>query len=155
MANKLASIKSAVTDAIVSTLGIQTAIDEIPNKLADTIQPVINVDKTPYCDIVVANSGTGTLYTTPTDKDFYLTALSITSTSQNQSSTNTDSISVTLESGISGVIARCFTASGAASETTNSTNICFTNPIKIKRGTAITTTKNSSLCGFHIYGYLK
>lgn len=42
-------------------------------ELNRTLQPIISIE--PYIDIFKSTSGTGAVYTTPTDKDFYLVGI--------------------------------------------------------------------------------
>ena len=68
----LQGIPSAVIDTITRKLGLQTAVERSTFDLINSIQPVIIADEK-SCDIVKAVTSAGTIYTTPTDKKFYLT----------------------------------------------------------------------------------
>lgn len=71
---------SAPIEAIREKLGIQAARDALPTVSTNYIQPVISADPA-FCDVFKSQSttssgaGSATIYSTPTDKDFYLTFL--------------------------------------------------------------------------------
>jgi len=64
---------------------LQQNTDVIPTRLGDTIVPVVNVNPKDYYTLDIYRDGSHTaydsgtiLYTTPTDKDFYLTNVVLT-----------------------------------------------------------------------------
>lgn len=75
MAERLAGIKSAITDKIVNTLGIQTAVDKVPNELLSTIQPVLSVEpevEIKFIDGDCSDNTSTTIMTTSSTKKTYL-----------------------------------------------------------------------------------
>lgn len=70
--NNSDTIKRILNDA-----KIQTSIDDVPNQLASKVVPVLIANPERIVNVIKnynkANTGASTMYTTPTDKDFYLT----------------------------------------------------------------------------------
>lgn len=148
-------LNSEVLKRIVSTLGLQTMIDKTAMDLVPTIQPVIVANPERIADVVEKNSGTGAIYTTPTDKDFFLTNVNISTISQNQSGNHQDSISVVMESGATKTILGVGNGSGVATDNTANATLNLCVPVKLKRGSAITPTKISSSGSFSIIGFTR
>jgi hypothetical protein len=157
---KLASIQSKVTEKIISVLGLQPAVDVIPQNLSRTIQPIIDVNPSPRIDLVKSQSksttGSVVVYTTPSDKDFYLTNAALNC----QADAACDNTEYVLE---------CYTETGekvnvirfnklTTTAYSNSQALTLKHPIKIKRGTEIKAVSvfsagNSNL-GVVIQGYI-
>jgi len=134
----------------------------LPTKLSDTIQAVFPVGfQGKYCDIMVnldrTNSGAGTVYTTPTDRDFYLTSATLSVSSD----VSADTVLYTLD-----CIPYGSTVVNNLLEVNKQTLTAVSNlityhdytfPIRLTRGTAIriattktvgTTVYNGSIVGF-------
>jgi hypothetical protein len=109
---------------------------ENSNEIADFIQPVINIYASP--NIIrkgtASNSTSGTIYTTPSDKDFYLTNCAISVTKDATSTSTGSDIQVTIN-GVTFQILTLATLTLTAQNMSNSMD--FSNPIKIDRGTPI------------------
>ena len=124
-----------------------------PTKVNDFIQPVININPKDYrrVNIVRSRATAGAIYTTPVDKDFFLTS-SFLSVAKVAADTGTDA-SVTCT--IDGASQTLTTVSGVTL-TLNFANLAreFNPPIKIDRNTAITSVAgNITRCGSGICGY--
>jgi len=146
-------------DAIKALIdGAGLPIQNFPNKLASSIVPVI--DLTPdfhrFSNIVKNATATGTIYTTPSDRDFYLTACSVTISTNEVAGAASNTITITPKNGVASVIlgvnAGVFSITSVP--TTNSNAISFPFPILLERGSAITATKDTSTAtgNFNIVG---
>lgn len=135
------TIKRLLEDA-----GIQTSIEDVPRELARKILPVLISNPERSCNIIRNKTTSGTIYTTPTDRDFYLTDCFITN--MDNAGNFIDDITVVID-GATQVICSCCGTAGIA----NSTTLNFTVPVKIDRGTNITSVKNTILSSFGIAGY--
>jgi len=123
---------------VFNTKGEHLSDDVIP-----TIQPVIQV--APVARIVrngnTSATGSLTPYTTPTDKDFYLTAIGL-SYSKNVTcdvATGNVQLNITVDGASVAVIALAMQTLTAQDGTAY---ISFPIPIKVDRGTAITGTNS-------------
>lgn len=142
-----------VLKRIVEELGLQSAVEKLPTDIIPTIQPVLIANPERIINVVKYKTSTGTITTTPTDFDFYLTNASISNFSIDNTGAATDSITVTLGDGSNQIILGCTVGSPAAGVGTNSNSINLKNPIKLKRGTNITSNLNSDTGAFSICGY--
>lgn len=127
------------------------------SEINDTIVPIIPIE--PRCDIIKSASATNAtsavIYNTPADKDFYITAMSL-SLIKDVTSTSASS---TIAMYIDGV--QTFTL-GITSITltvqSETISISLPNPIKVDRGTAITVTNTTNVANINtrgtVYGYL-
>lgn len=124
----------------------------------DVTGPVAVIDISPYANVVRnilgTSTGTGTLYTTPTDKDFYLTSVQISV----QANAACDSTFAVIRCTIEGIIRNVIgIAKLTLTATSEAVSITFTTPVKIDRGTAIQTnntfTAGSQTISAQITGY--
>jgi len=147
---------------IIDGAKINTAFDKIPQQLAEKVVPVMETNPKFFRTINVVESGSRdtsgqiALYTTPTDKDFYITSVQINNQSD-VTADNTDAyISTKLPDGNSATLAQLFKLSTTVFQ--GVINLSFPIPIKIKRGTAInfgsTFTAGASITGAGITGYI-
>jgi hypothetical protein len=132
--------------------GARMPIQETPSELGKTCVPVM--DMTPdfhrRCNIVKSAITTGTLYTTPTDKDFYLCSAYGGAYLVGAGPAETY-ITVNIDGPATRVITMKINGNALTnSETNNSVNPCV--PIKIDRGTAIVLTVSADGYG-GIIGY--
>jgi hypothetical protein len=128
--------------------------DFLPDEVSG---PVATIAISPKVDIVRAGTATGTsttIYTTPTDKDFYLTGIQLAMI-KDATSTST---STNIDCQINGTTAVLINIpSFTLTAQTLSENIQYIFPIKVDRGTALrvrnsTGTANITSIGT-IYGY--
>lgn len=95
------------------------------------------------------NSSSLTVYTTPTDKDFYLTTVSLSILKDVTATSVLSRILVTTEDGVTGVI---LPIPGISLTPQNAqSSISFAYPLKLKRNTTIIAT-NSTNVGNIVYG---
>lgn len=141
---------------------LQTIRDRIPDQLADKIVPVMEVNPKllRVCNIVrganKATTASATLYTTPTDKDFYLTGIALSYTKNVTCDTATGALNVTVY--IDGALQTLFSLAKltlTAEEKTGS--ITFPIPVKLDRNTPITYgttwTAGAMIQAISIVGY--
>lgn len=156
---KMAKItKSSVLNKLSDLTGIQTAIDELPSQLNTTISPVININPS-FTLLVRSNASTTTAattaYTTPSDKDFYLTYLYMSNVKDAACDNTAVYLNVDVPDGGTQRIASFENIPSVA--TSKEIAINFTYPIKLRRNsimslvgtfTAGTMTKRILIGGF-------
>lgn len=114
------------------------------------IEPIIRIVR--Y--VVRSATGTSTIYTTPSDKDFYLTGLQLSHSSNSTSDSTSCHISVTID----GIAQRpAYMLKQALTASDKVVSIMLPKPIKVDRNTSITLTLSftvgaDSAVGV-IYGY--
>jgi hypothetical protein len=132
--------------------------DQFSDNVSPNLVPVITVD--PIVRIVrngnTSSTGTFTVYTTPSDKDFYLTAIELTMAKDVTCDAATGSVGMNIT--VDGVSVAVVTIAFITLTAQTSTVVVpFTFPIKVDRGTTITGSvtftagaMRRSCC---IYGY--
>lgn len=119
----------------------------IPKKIADFIQPVININPKDYKlqERVITRSSAGTIYTTPTDKDFYLTGIHLSATCVTVGANGNASVSGFPEGITSATTFNSLVLSPTAiiDSSTGVSNLMFQRPIKCARNTAIVLNVSS------------
>jgi hypothetical protein len=127
---------------------LQQLKDVVPNQLADKVIPVMEVNPKLLrrCNLVrsidATNATSGTIYTVPTDRDFYLVAASI-STIKDVTATSVESAITVF---IDGVARKLLSIAGITLTTqTLALANSFPDPIKIDRGTNISVTNTTNV----------
>jgi len=120
--------------------GTQSAAEAIPNQMANVIQPTLELNPR-FANILRSDAGTvsgsRTLYTTPLDKDFYVTSAQLS----NQRSVASDQTVVELTCYVGGAIRRILAIPNLATTAGEvSITISFPYPLKVDRGTNILHT---------------
>lgn len=143
--NEINKALNLVTNLNANDTNLNTSINK---KLR--IQPVIDVSfpQNKYCD-VVANKGitqaqgtSGLIYTTPVDRDFYLSALTLSMIKDATSTATTFGISVV----VGGATLNVVTISGITlTADAKNTSVSFLIPIKIDRNTAINVVSSTAV----------
>ena len=132
-------MNSKVIDKIVARLGLQTAVDKLPVDLVPTIQPVLEVTPVEDIDVISSQSiiatGNITLFTTPTDRDFYLTHAALSNQSDATADNTLISLVVTLATGVGDELIRMDKLTLTAFS--NTIALAFPRPIKLKMGSTI------------------
>jgi hypothetical protein len=130
---------------------------ENTNLVADILQPVIEVKR--ICNILkttlATNATSSTIYTTPSDKDFYIVCMHLSVIKDITSTSTKTSIYGTIKNGVAQDILVI------PSLTLNIQNECkvvnFNNPILMERGTNISLTNSTNVANINasaqIYGY--
>jgi hypothetical protein len=152
---------SDCTKGLAKNAGISTAKDIVPNQLADKIVPTFetnpemlrigNVVK--YVEINDATSGT--VYTTPTDQDFFITGIQMSYIKD----VNATSTIIACRATINGGEVRLGEFRGITLTAANgSFSRDFANPIKLDRGTTIRLTSDTNVAAIRavlcITGYI-
>lgn len=130
---------------ILDDAGIQTSIDAVPNQLARSVVPVLNANPERICNVVENTTTSSTIYTCPTDKDFFLVSAWV-SASGGVGDDNSR-ISVVVNGAIK-LLVRCYCNTGQ-----NSISVGLSKPLKLTRGSAITFTLDNSAGSGGIIGY--
>jgi len=153
---------SDCTKGLAQNAGIQTSAEKVPNELAEKIVPTFetNPEQLRRTNILRSNSAinatSGTIYTTPTDKDFYLCGVAVsvikdvTSTSLYTCITGTpEGQAVTDFLLIRGI---------TLTPQENCCSLEITPPLKMKKGTTIVVTNSTNVANISssgtIYGYV-
>lgn len=134
-----------------STIFETNSLQPINFELETDIQPVVAVEPT-----LISRSlnVAGTLFTTPSDRDFFLTSIAVSAEIDPASGSGSSYIEYTNADGISALFG-CLVASGVVDGgSTNSNSIVFPKRgILLTKGSAITATSSASGAFFHITGY--
>lgn len=141
---------------------IQIAIDKIPNELAEKVVPVMEVNPrlVKIARIVkgsvASNAVSTTIYTTPSDQDFYLTSATLCWTKDATATTTEISLKAYIDGSNPRILSvGTITLTAQTGEIGNN----FPHPIKIDRGTAITIAASTAIGNFTaagcIQGYLE
>jgi len=127
-----------------------------PSKVNDSVQLVCNVNPKDYrrCNIVRRASNNATIYTAPTDKDFYLCGTHISGTSSAVSN-NGIQIAIVPKGDATVIINRITQTPTAVTDAlTSVSNQDFSFPILLERGSTIAVTFTTMVAGnVSIYGY--
>lgn len=111
--------------------------------LGETILPTVEIKR--FCNIVKAgaasNSTTSTVWTTPSDKDFYLCAASLSTIKDVTGVSNNAKLNIIVEGATVAILS--ISNITLTVQHSNMTNTWF-NPIKVDRNTAITVTNSSA-----------
>lgn len=141
-------IRSSIIQWMIDLLGLQPSSQTVPLALNGTVQPVVEIGPR-HTRISRFNfsstTGTGTLYTTPTDKDFYITYVSLTVTQDATCDGVVGTVQLVQDGVTRGLIAIPHQALTAGTYTLS---LSFPYPIKVDRNTAITavTTFTAGTC---------
>lgn len=123
--------------------------DNLSSNVAEVIQPTVEIS--PYANIIrhinLTNGTAATIYTTPTDKDFYLTSCMLSFV---KDATATTTI-ITLRGNVGGAN-YYFIYIGHLTLTADSNMLAmaFPVPIKIDRGTNIQITSSTGVANIYI-----
>lgn len=141
---------TSIKNNLIDELKLNPAVDTIPSVVNPTIQPVFEVTKknslSAFSNAVVVSSSAATLFTTPSDRDFYLTSasLSLIKDATCDKATGSLAINATIN-GSTRAILSLPTLTLTAQNIAVANN--FSNPIKIDRGTAIQRSTFSFTAG--------
>jgi hypothetical protein len=139
---------SQLSKELIDGAKIQTSFDKIPTQLADKVVPVMEVNPKMLrmCNVAKSSTATNatsaTLYTTPTDRDFYLCGLAL-STIKDVTSTSLSSGITTTINGAS--VTLLSIASLSLTVQNSSTNLVISPPILVDRGVTIAVTNSTNV----------
>lgn len=132
--------RGTIVANIIDALKLQVG-NVLPNDTSDKLVLTFDYSNSLNCDIVrhssLVTSGSGTLYTVPSDKDFYLkyVTLSVVKDATCDMATGAVGVSAIIGGAARGLLAVPVLVTTAQNQ---STQITFPTPIKIDRGTGIT-----------------
>lgn len=142
---------SNLTKAIIEGAKLQTSTDKIPDELAEKVVPVMEVNPNLLRNINfvkrvnIVNTATTTVYTTPTDKDFYLTNAFLNFIKDALNTSVSTQLIITTEDSITDAIIS-FAQLTLTAQVGNE-NVQFNPAIKLKRGSNITASAASVAAG--------
>jgi hypothetical protein len=141
---------SNLTKEIVDGAKLQLSQGQIPSELAEKVIPVMEVNPKllRIANIVKSTSATNStsaiIYTTPTDKDFYLTGANISNIKSALSTSTFSAINVILKgANVSNILLNLTGITLTAANGAYSQN--FIPPILLKRGSEITITNSTNV----------
>ena len=136
---KVEAVKSLIDQTGLQSVNLKP---QIPIK--EEIQPCIEINKFSYiiASTSYSNSTGGTIYTTPADKDFYITAAALAVIKDATATSTTEA----LFAYIGGAAINILTIpSLTLTAQTLANNISFAYPLKIDRNTAITASATTAV----------
>lgn len=122
---------------------------QFPHKVKRSIQPIIDVSPVKnYCDIIVSNllsnATAVTIYTTPTDRDFFLCGVSM-SVIKDVTSTSTRASITAIPFGSTGVVQFSIIQGITLTAQSDSISSVFNPPIKLARGSIISLNATTNV----------
>lgn len=150
-----------LTHEIVEAAQLQLSRDKLPTEIADKVVPVIEVNPKLFRNTTLfkykADTGSGgTIFTTDSDKYTYITGVQMSLTKDVVSTITDARVGATL---FSGEVVRLMELSFLTTTIANKDMfVSFTNPVKLKQGTTVSTTLNGGGVGAHrcstcVFGY--
>jgi hypothetical protein len=133
--------RSSILQWVQDALGIQNGADSVPQYLTNQVVPVFDIQpKITNFVTQTTSTATGdtTIFTTPTDKDFFITFATIANTANAASDSVVCSIGVTIGGATRRIMYLVKETTTAGSQ---NAEMCFTYPIKVDRGSIIRLTK--------------
>jgi len=134
--------RSKVLNTFRDVAAVQEQI--VPSELRNDVQPSLDLNPQ-FTDVLktveISGTTTGTAYTTPTDKDFYLTYYHLSMTKDAVSDNTGVLMNATIQ-GKSSRIAQISTQTTTAGSF--QTTMAFAYPLKIDRGTLITCSGSTT-----------
>ena len=138
---------------LIDELKLQLS-DGVPQNVLNSIQPVIIANDPEKSTIARRRNSSGTIYTTPSDVDFYLTGLILNGANEAAVGLTVDSITVTLTNNENYII-ELNVPSDANNSGGNSLNLNFGKGLKLKRNSSISCVINSTAGHASIVGFTK
>jgi hypothetical protein len=138
---------SKLTKELIEGAKIQSSVDKVPTELMEKVQPVMetNPKSLAVCDVsaynVALNATSATVYTTPSDRDFYLNSVTL-SMIKDASSASTSSFVTSTINGATVNLLRlsCF----ASTAQTGQISTSYPKPLKLDRGVSIIVGNTSA-----------
>lgn len=126
---------------VLDVLKLNPITDAVPRQVVPTIQPVFEVTPS-YAAIIRdgarSTTGTTTLFTTPSDRDFFLTYAQITQSTDVTADNTGCELDVTVDGTLRSVLQIVKQTTTATSGLTNRGTFAF--PLKLDRGTGVVIT---------------
>jgi hypothetical protein len=136
---------------------IQQNVDNIPSRLADSVVPTMEVNPKFFrrINVIARATSTGTIYTTPTDKDFFFVGCQMAGAHSTASASGSSTLSVIPEGQAAIIVSSIFARTSVILDvdTSNST-LMLPLPIKLAKGSIIAyTATNFTANACTIFGY--
>lgn len=151
---------SDLSKELIDGAKIQVSKDKVPNQIADKVVPVMEVNPKmlKYVNVIkrasVINATSTTIYTTPTDRDFYLTSAQLSLIKDATSTSATSAIAVTLKGDSTAVnILEISSITLTAQE--NAVANSYTIPILLERNTTIAVTNSTNVANIRASGCIQ
>jgi len=145
-----------VLDRIIKELGLQSLAEKLPLDLMTTIQPVLISNPERIVNVTRAifkvTSGASTIFTTPTDRDFFLTYATLNVMADATADSTEYGMDIELASGLGENVIEMNKLSLTAFQ--NSEGITFNPPVKLSRGSPIRIVQSFSVGASVIGGYI-
>jgi hypothetical protein len=140
---------SDTTRELIKAANLQVGFDDIPSELAKSIVPVININPKNYTisnvvaiNDIVNSGGSATVYTVPTNKDFYLTNASLSMIKDVTATSIGTTLTVTPETGLATTILKIIGLTLTVQEEAVQLNLTF--PLKLKKGSVISLANSTA-----------
>lgn len=149
---------SDLTKGLAKNAGIQQNTDKIPNELAEKVVPTCETNPellrkiTIVRDITITDSSSGTIYTTPTNQDFYLTDVQMDGFKSAAAGTTEFYITVTINGATKKIISMHHPTTTAINNLHAEKS--FLLPIKLDRNTNITLNSNNATTFNRVIGII-
>lgn len=136
-----------ITKEVKKSFGM-SELTGYPRRVSEAILPVVEVNKK-YCNVTASTKlvAPTTIYTTPTNKDFYIVSMWC-----QMGEAGNRTLTATIN-GQATIICRYATAYTEGTAVSGSTNINLSIPLKIDRGTNIIAGGNATEGSVGIVGY--
>lgn len=146
---------------LAKNAGIQVSVDKVPIELAEKIVPTMetNIELLRKCTRreygLANNSASATVYTTPTDRDFYLCGAQLSYIKDATATSAYSRLNVSVDGAILSIIhIPQFTLTAG----NGSVAININPPLKVDRGTAISVVNSTNVANVqtagNIWGYI-
>lgn len=141
---------SNLTKELIDVAKLQQSKGEIPSELAEKVIPVIDINPkhARVANVVkrtiATNATAQTIYTTPTDKDFYLTSASLAMI-KDATATSLFSTIQLIPDGSTSTIPILLIPGFTLTAQTGQISLSFPAPIKVAKGTNITINNSTNV----------
>lgn len=148
-----------LVNTAIDELKLNPRTDAVPQQVIPTIQPVFELKRktiTVFSSASASNATSALVYTTPSDRDFYLVASHLSMKKDGSSPSTSSSIVAVPDSTGAGVAINFVQGSASLAQEAH-IYMDYPLPIKLKRNSQITVTNSSGtatiIASAFIYGY--
>ena len=148
---------SEIQKRITEEAKLQLSVDAVPTQLAEKVVPVLISNPKPSISVVVYKSGSGTSYTTPSNKRFFLCGCSLSIQSVAVTTSGNSTLTIVPKNGVSAAILALVAETTAAITSVNENQVIdFARPIELEKGSAVGVTIGGSLTNVKstLWGYI-
>jgi hypothetical protein len=150
---------SELSKELIKGGALQASRDAIPNQLAEKVVPVMEVNPRllKNCNVsrrgFLSNATSATLFTTPTDKDFYVCAAQMGYIKDATSTATTLRMTCITEENLSGALIVIPTLTLTAGN--GGASVSIVPPLKLTRGSIIACTSDSAVANIKVDGCIQ